>query len=219
TALISHLQSDVLRLESLLRDANTERNQLQTSLSEDNARALAENDVLAAELKELRRKYIEQAAVLEPAAQQGGTLVGKHPAAAAPVRAARHSTKSVAQRKDSSPRSPTLLSTSPGFESADVVRTGSSLTHPHPFPPSSISKCSPPPLPRNDGDALLRWCARALTSRNITQTPSAVTSCFRAHKGHPRAHGGLTTPEIFANIWRPRKWSETFRFYQYITHL
>ncbi|KAJ7845727.1 hypothetical protein B0H14DRAFT_2584551 [Mycena olivaceomarginata] len=46
----------------------------------------------------------------------------------------------------------------------------------------------PSPLPRNDGDALLRWCVRALTSRNIAQTPSAVTSCFRAHKGHPRAH-------------------------------
>ncbi|KAJ7878185.1 hypothetical protein B0H14DRAFT_2567450 [Mycena olivaceomarginata] len=141
---------------------------------EDKARALGENDVLAAELKELRRKYIEQAAVLEPAAQQDGGLVGEHAAAAAPVRAARHSMKS-----------PTLLSTSPGFGSADLVRTGSFLTAPPPVPGILHFQMLPSPLPRNDGDALLRWCVRALTSRNITQTPSAVTSCFRAHKGHP----------------------------------
>ncbi|KAJ7816350.1 hypothetical protein B0H14DRAFT_2844863 [Mycena olivaceomarginata] len=199
TALISHLQSDVLRLESLLRDANTEHNQLQTSLSEDKARVLAENDVLAAELKELRRKYIEQAAVLEPAAQQDDALAGKHAAAAAPVRAALHSMKSVAQRKHSSPRSPTLLSTSPEFGSADVVRTGSSLTHPHPFPPSSISKCSPLPslattvMPSSDGVCGPSQAATSLKRPPPSPLASERTKVTRVRTADPSRQRSLST--------------------------
>jgi chromosome segregation ATPase len=107
TARLSQLQSELLRLESLLRDANAERNRFETALREDNARALAENDTLVAELKELKRKHVERAPVPSSAAHQGSSLVRNSAAEAAPSGSVRplRGGSMVAQPKKSARRS------------------------------------------------------------------------------------------------------------------
>ncbi|KAJ7847899.1 hypothetical protein B0H14DRAFT_2583290 [Mycena olivaceomarginata] len=137
TARLSQLQSELLRLESLLRDANAERHRLETTLREDNARALAENDTLAAELKELKRKHIERAPGPGSAAHPGSALVRKSAAEAAPSGSGRplREGSMVAQPKKSARRS------HPGFGSNDVMRTGAP-SRPDLFPPASTSSIS-----------------------------------------------------------------------------